>query len=311
MTDPSSRDDNRFRSRLDLAEPHILSQLEDMEIIARHIVEGFIIGMHRSSHRGFSAEFSDLRAYQPGDDLRHIDWRMFGRSDRYYVKQYEEETNLQAYILIDISKSMGWSSKPETLPTKLWYAKHLAACLSRILIKQGDSVGLAAFHDEISSRLAPRRGQSGWLETIRFLTPLEAQGRTSAHSALQDVAVRIRRSGLVVLISDLLVELDTTRAALRFLRHQGHEVVVFHLIDPGERDLPAVGDALLYDPETKQELNVNIADVRSAYRDAVNKSMNEWDRELRPHSIDYEVIGTDEPLNRALNLYMQKRERLF
>ena len=145
-------------SRPDLLDPHTLSQLGGVELIARQVVEGFIMGLHRSPHRGFSAEFAELRAYQPGDDLRHIDWRMFGRSDRYYVKQFEEETNLRAYVLVDVSTSMGWTSSQGILPTKLWYAKHLAASISLILLRQGDSVGMAAFHDEVVARVAPKGG---------------------------------------------------------------------------------------------------------------------------------------------------------
>ena len=130
MTDLTSKVSSRLRSRPDLMDPQTLSQLGGVELIARQVVEGFIMGLHRSPHRGFSAEFAELRAYQPGDDLRHIDWRMFGRSDRYYVKQFQEETNLRAYVLVDVSTSMGWSSSPDTLPSKLWYAKHLAASIA-------------------------------------------------------------------------------------------------------------------------------------------------------------------------------------
>ena len=297
-------------SRPDLLDPHTLSQLGGVELIARQVVEGFIMGLHRSPHRGFSAEFAELRAYQPGDDLRHIDWRMFGRSDRYYVKQFEEETNLRAYVLVDVSTSMGWTSSQGILPTKLWYAKHLAASISLILLRQGDSVGMAAFHDKVVARVAPKGGARSWHELLRRLAPLEAQGSTSAHTALRDIAVRLRRRGLVVLLSDLLVDPETTRTALRFLRHQGHEVLVFHLIDPGERELPAAGDTRLYDPETEEELNVNIADVRAAYREAVKDALDEWDRGLRPHGIDYVVVGTETPLSRALRFYLRKREHL-
>ena len=297
-------------SRPDLLDPHTLSQLGGVELIARQVVEGFIMGLHRSPHRGFSAEFAELRAYQPGDDLRHIDWRMFGRSDRYYVKQFEEETNLRAYVLVDVSTSMGWTSSPGALPTKLWYAKHLAASISLILLRQGDAVGMAAFHDEVVARVAPKGGPRSWHELLHRLAPLEAQGSTSAHTALRDIAVRLRRRGLVVLLSDLLVDPETTRTALRFLRHQGHEVLVFHLIDPGERELPAAGDTRLFDPETGDELNVNIADVRAAYRDAVKDALEEWDRGLRPHGIDYVVVGTETPLSRALRFYLRKREHL-
>jgi len=136
--------------RPDLVEPGALAQLGGMELIAREVVEGFLMGLHRSPHRGFSAEFAELRAYQPGDDLRYIDWRMYGRSDRYYVKQFEEETNLRAYLLLDVSESMAWSSDPASLPTKLWYARHLAGSLALILLRQGDSVGLSAFQNSLS-----------------------------------------------------------------------------------------------------------------------------------------------------------------
>jgi len=296
--------------RPDLLDPGVLSQLGGIELIARQVVEGFIMGLHRSPHRGFSAEFAELRAYQAGDDLRHIDWRMYGRSDRFYVKQFEEETNLRAHLLLDVSGSMGWSSAPDTLPEKLWYAKHLAASLALILLRQGDSVGMAAFHDELVNRVRARGGSRHWHELLRQLAPLQAAGRTSAQSALREVAVRLRRRGLVVLFSDLLVDPEETRTALLFLRHRGHEVLVLHLIDPGERELPTGGDTRFVDPETDEELAVSVADVRSAYREAVEDAIRDWERALRPHGIDYVTVGTDQPLSLALRAYLRKRAHL-
>jgi uncharacterized protein (DUF58 family) len=298
------------RLRADLMDPSALSQLGGVEFIARHVVEGFLMGLHRSPHRGFSAEFAEHRAYQAGDDLRYIDWRMYGRSDRYYVKQFEEETNLRAYLLLDVSASMGWSSDPQRLPPKMWYAKHLAASLALILLRQGDAVGLTAFHEKVVRRVHPRGGQRQWHELARRISTLDASGRTSAQSALRELATRLRRRGLVVLLSDLLVEPEATRTALRFLRHQGHEVLVFHLLDPGERELPAASDARFFDPETNEELQVNVADIREEYRRAVRKALLEWERSLRPHGIDYEVLDTDRSLSRALRAYLHKRERL-
>jgi uncharacterized protein (DUF58 family) len=300
----------RSRSRLDLVDPKTLSQLGGIEFIAREVVEGFIMGLHRSPHRGFSAEFAELRAYQAGDDLRYIDWRMYGRSDRYYVKQFEEETNLRAYLLVDVSESMGWSSDPGTLPTKLWYAKHLAASLALILLRQGDAVGMAAFHNRVVDRLHARGGRRQWYEVVRRLGELEAEGGTSAEGALRDLAMRLDRQGLVVLLSDLLVARDETLTALKFLRHHGHEVLVFHLLDPGERELPAASEARFFDPETDEELLVSVADIRGEYREAVRSALDEWKRDLRPHGIDYEVIDTDRPLSLALRAYLRKRERL-
>jgi len=296
--------------RPDLLDPATLSQLGGIELIAREVVEGFLMGLHRSPHRGFSAEFAELRAYQAGDDLRYIDWRMYGRSDRYYVKQFEEETNLRAHLLLDVSESMGWTSEPGVLPPKLWYGKHLAAALALILLRQGDSVGLAAFHDEVVERVHARGGRRQFNELVRRIRPLEATGGTSAETALRDLAVRLRRRGLVILISDLLVAPDTTRTALQFLRHHGHEVLVFHLVDPGERELPAASEARFFDPETNEELLVSVADIRTDYREAVAAALAEWERSLKPQGIDYQVVDTDRPLSVALRGYLRKRERL-
>lgn len=297
-------------SRPDLLDPATLAQLGGIELLAKGVVEGFLMGLHRSPHRGFSAEFAELRAYRAGDDLRYIDWRMYGRSDRFYVKQFEEETNLRAQILVDVSESMGWTSRPGVLPTKLWYAKVLAAALALVLVRQGDAVGMTAFHDRVVERVLARGGRRQWNEIVRRLGPLPSGGGTSAEGALRDVAVRLRRRGLVILLSDLLVQAETTRTALKFLRHRGHEVLVFHLVDPGERELPPASDARFYDPETQEELLVTVADMRSEYREAVAGALAEWERSLRPEGIDYQVLDTDRPLSEALRAYLRKRERL-
>lgn len=296
--------------RADLLKPHELAALGGLEFVARQVVEGFIAGLHRSPHRGFSVEFAEHRAYQPGDDLRYIDWRMFGRSDRYYIKQFEEETNLRSYLLLDVSASMSWTSAEGELPPKLWYAKQLAASLALLLVRQGDAVGLLAFDDAIRSHVAPRGGRRHWHELLRTLQPVEASGRTDPGSALRELAGRLRRRGLVILISDLLVDPDETRLALRFLRHRGHEVLVFHLLDPGERELPGVGDVRFVDPETDEELPVTAADVRREYREAVEHALSEWRRDLAPQGIEYVLVGTDEPMAHALRAYLHKRERL-
>jgi uncharacterized protein (DUF58 family) len=299
----------RADRRVDLLEPRELAALGGLEFVARRVVEGFIAGLHRSPHRGFSVEFAEHRMYQPGDDLRYIDWRMFGRSDRYYIKQFEEETNLRAYVLLDGSASMAWSSDP-ALPTKFWYARQLAACLALILIRQGDAAGLLAFDDAVRAHVAPRGGRRQWHELARTLERCEASGRTDAGTTLRDVAGRLRRRGLVVLLSDLLVDAEATRLALRFLRHRGHEVLVFHLLDPGERELPGLGDARFVDPETGEELPASAAELRDEYREAVRHAIEEWHTALVPQGIEYNVVQTDRPMNHALRAYLRKRERL-
>lgn len=297
-------------SRPDLLDPASLARFGGIEFIARKVVEGFLMGLHRSPHRGFSAEFAELRMYQPGDDLRYIDWRMYGRSDRFYVKQFEEETNLRAYLLLDVSASMEWSSDPSAIPAKLWYARHLAAALSLVLIRQGDSVGLVTFHRSVLDRVAPRGGKAQWYELVRHLSAASAGGGTEPQKALREIAVRLRRRGLVILLSDLLADPEATRLALRFLRHQGHEVLVMHLLDPGERELPAGGEVRFFDPETDEELLVSVPDLRARYRDAVASALEEWERTLRPHGIDYVVVDTSRPMAPALRAYLRKRERL-
>ena len=295
--------------RGDLLDPATLAQLGGIDIIARQVVHGFLLGLHRSPNRGFSAEFAENRAYQPGDDLRTLDWRLFARSDRFFVKQYEEETNLRAYMLIDISESMAWSSRPR-LPSKLWYAKHLAAAVSLILIRQGDIVGLMAFHERIVRQTRARGGKVHWRMLLQHLHALQGGGRTDSESAIRDVAMRLKRKGLVILISDLLVNPAATAKALIYLQHTGHEVLVFHLIDPGERDLPTTGETRFVDPETGDSLQVSVADMRRQYRDAVENAVADWTTTLTSRGIAYSTIGTDEPLSRALRFYLWKRQRL-
>lgn len=296
--------------RADLLAPQELAALGGLEFVARHVVEGFLAGLHRSPHRGFSVEFAEHRAYQPGDDLRYVDWRMYARSDRHYVKQFEEETNLRAYLLVDASASMAWSSSPGELPPKLWYAKQLSACLALLLLRQGDAVGLIGFDEKIRAHIGPRGGRRHWHDLLRALEPLEATGRTEAANALRDIAGRLPRRGLVVLCSDLLVDPESTRLALQFLRHRGHEVLVFHILDPGELELPGDRDARFVDPETGEELPVSVAHLRNEYREAVERAIEEWRRALVPLGIDYTLLETDQPLVHTLRTYLRKREKL-
>lgn len=296
--------------RAELLGPRELASLGGLEIRTRAVVEGFFMGLHRSPHRGFSAEFAESRSYRPGDNLRYIDWRMYARSDRFFVKQYEEETNLRAHLLLDVSASMGWSSRPATLPTKLWYGSTLAAALALILLRQGDRAGLAVFDAQIRSWLSSRGGRRQWVEFVRKLDGLEASGKTDASSAIREVAVRLHRRGLVTLISDLLVDPAETIRALRYLVHRNHQVMVFHLLDPGERTLSGTGDARFQDPETGEELLVDVSEVREDYQDAVKAALEEWRKALQPLGIEYVLVDTSAPLVSVLRAFLRKRERL-
>lgn len=304
-----SRPDAPQERRYDLLTPRELAGLGGLELIAARVVEGLFSGVHRSPHRGFSVEFAEHRMYQPGDDLRFVDWRMFGRSDRYYVKQFEQETNLRATILLDVSASMDWTSAPD-LPTKFWYARQLAASLALLLTRQGDAAGLMAFDSDVRLRIEVKGGDAHWREIVRALESLAPGGRTDPATPLTAAAARMRRRGLAILLSDLLVDPEETRLALRMLRHQGHEVMVLHLMDPGERELPSVGDARFVDPETGQELPASAADLRAEYRKEVAAAIEEWGRALAMDGMDYVVIETDRPMSLALRHYLRRRATL-
>ncbi|WP_419161319.1 DUF58 domain-containing protein [Candidatus Palauibacter sp.] len=297
------------RQRLDLASPREIAGLSHLELVARHIVEGFLIGLHDSPKRGFSAEFAEDRPYNRGDDLRYLDWKAYARTDRMFIKQYEEETNLRAYLLVDVSGSMGWVSDPERFPTKLAYAQLLAASLSLLLVQQGDATGLMAFDEVLRAHVAPRTTRRHWRRLLAELTHLSANGKTDAGSALKELTGRLQRRGLVVLISDLLVDPDTTRMALRYLRHRGHEVILFHVMDPGELELPAEGEAIFFDPETGEELGANSAALRRQYREAVQAAIDGWRKEALRWRADYALLTTDTPLGLALRQFLRRRSR--
>jgi uncharacterized protein (DUF58 family) len=292
--------------RADLLTPQELAGLGGLEIVAARVVEGLFTGLHRSPHRGLGVEFAEHRMYQPGDDRRFVDWRMFGRSDRYYVKQFEQETSVRATLLLDLSRSMDWSSEPG-LPSKLWYGKQLTAALALLLARQGDAVGLVAFDDAVRARLDVRGGEGHWRQLVRSLASLAPGGRTDPATALTATATRIRRRGMAVLVSDLLVDPDPTRRMLRMLRHQGHEVLVFHLMDPGERELPAMPDATFVDPETGETLAASASVLRAEYRRSVDRAIQEWMQALTGDGMDYVLVETDQPLGLALRRYLRRR----
>ena len=295
--------------RPDLMGPAELAALGGLELTATKVVDGFLLGLHRSPRRGLSAEFSELRAYRPGDDLRHVDWRVVGRSDRFYVKQFQEDTHLSAYLLLDVSGSMGWSSRPGVLPTKLWYGQVLAAALGLLLIRQGDRVGFAPSAQGVHDWLPARGGKRHQAKLLRQIAEQEARGETEAGESVREAALRLRRPGMVILISDLLLDSDITAKALRYLSHRGHQVLVFHLLDPGERDLEGTGTHRFQDPETGQELRVSVPEIRTAYRAAVEAAIRGWRAALRPAGVDYYLVDTSRPFSPTLRHALRTRAR--
>jgi len=304
-------------TRADLLDPATLAALGRIEIIARWIVDGFMSGLHRSPRKGFSVEFAEYRPYQPGDDLRYIDWKIVARSDRWVVKQYEEETNLRASIVLDVSRSMAWSGAvlqggdaPTAHLTKLAYAERLTASLALLLLRQRDAVGLVRFDDKVRTAIPPRARNGQWRRLVAALDDPGSGRASSAPTALEQAARLINRRGLIVLISDLLMDIPGVQQAIRGLRAAGHDVTVLHLMDPAERDLPITGEALFVDPESQLEVPATIADVRAAYRKTVDEVVEEWRSMLAAAGAGYELVFTDAPFGVPLRRAFVARQQL-
>ena len=305
--------------RADLFDPAALAALGRIEIVARWIVDGFLTGLHRSPRKGFSVEFAEYRPYQPGDDLRYIDWKIAARSDRWVVKQNEEETNLRATIVLDVSRSMAWSGaalrsigaavEPSRL-TKLAYGERVAAAIALLLLRQRDAVGLVRFDDAIRTSVPPRARTGHWRRLVAALEEPGAGTASSAPAALEQAARLVNRRGLIVLISDLLMDIPDVERAIRGLRAVGHEVTVLHLMDPAERDLPAAGEAVFVDPESRLEVPASIADVRAAYRETVRDVVEEWRSALTAAGVAYELVLTDSPFGLPLRRAFASRQAL-
>jgi len=285
--------------RLDLLDPYDVASLGGIELVARGVVEGFLSGLHRSPYRGFSVEFAEHRPYQPGDELRYLDWKILGRRDRLYVKQFEEETNLRATLVLDISRSMGWAGRPDRL-TKCAYAVRLAAALGLILLRQRDATGLIAFDDAVRVTVPPKARSGQWHLLARTLQDLQPGGGTAAEGALRRVTDLLRRRGMVLFLSDLLVDRDLVLTALRYLRHRGHAVTVLHLMDPAELDLEPAGESRFVDPETGEGVVAAPRDLRPDYRATVERVVSAWRRACRTSGIGYHHVTTTTPFGHAL-----------
>lgn len=295
--------------RADLIDPAQIASLGRIEIVARWVVDGFLQGLHRSPRKGFSVEFAEYRPYQPGDDLRYIDWKIVARADKWMVKQFEEETNMRAAIVLDVSRSMDWRGSPSRL-TKLRYAEQLVASLALLLIRQKDAVGLIRYDDTLRSVIPPRARSVQWR---RIVSALEDEG-SGSESRMPDALVQagklVSRPGLVVLVSDLLVDQEATLHALKVVRAGGHGATVLHVMDPSERLLDVAPEAIFVDPESGVELPATASEVREAYRATVDEAIAEWRAKLAALGVGYEVVLTDSPFGVPLRRAFASRQRL-
>ena len=290
-------------------DPAVVSRLGRLDLKARLVVEGFISGLHKSPFHGFSVEFVEHRQYMPGDPLRSVDWKVYAKSDRFYVKQYEDETNLRAHLVVDHSASMAFSSRPGGV-TKLEYARSLAAALAYLMLQQQDGVGLLTFAEKIET-FVPARARRSHLDVIlRELERMKPGGRTALGESLHHLAERVRRRGLVILFSDLMAPPEAVLSGLAHFRHRQHEVLVFHILDPAERAFDFSEPATFVDQETGEEVALEPWEVRGSYKDKMGAWLERYRSECRRTQVDYVALDTSTPYEEALFAYLEKRRRL-
>jgi len=303
-----------MQPQLKYLQPDVVSKLSTMELRARLVVEGFITGLHQSPYHGFSVEFAEHRQYMPGDEIRRIDWRVYGKTDRFYVKQFEEETNLKSYIVIDTSASMMFASDIDKKGTKriskIEYASFIAASLSYLMIQQRDAVGLMLFDSNIRTIIPPHATKQHLRRVLSELEKIVPSQKTNSASALHQLAERITRRGLVVVISDLFDNPDNVIAALKHFRHNSHEVLVMQVLDPLERSFAFGSDAVFKDIETGETITTQPHHIQKAYQQAMKDFLERYKRECRENMIDYVLLDTSTSFDVALLNYLNKRQRL-
>lgn len=288
--------------------PETVALLNSMSLRARLVVEGYIIGHHRSPYHGFSVEFAEHRSYGPGDEIKHIDWKLFGKTDRLYVKRYEEETNLRAHIILDTSKSMLYSSAEVS---KLSYANSLAASLSYLMINQQDAVGIAKFSDKIDTFVPPKARPSHLNLILSQLDDKYSGFDTQIGIVLHELADRIRKRGMVILISDLLDKPENIIKGLKHFRHQNQEVIVFHIKDRKESEFDFNTRTKFFDMETGEEIVTEPWHIRSNYNELISKLESNYKSNCRENHIDYVPLFTDQSLDIGITEYLIKRSKLF
>jgi uncharacterized protein (DUF58 family) len=268
-----------------------------------------MVGMHKSPYHGFSAEFTQHRPYMQGDGLKDIDWKVYGKTEKFYIKQYEEETNLKSYILLDISNSMNFAYEKNI--KKIDYASTLVAAFSYLMIKQQDAVGLALYADKIQKYFPPKMSKAYLHEIIKNLSVLKPSEKTNTAQSLNSIAEKIKRRGLVIIVSDLFDDVNAVLQALKHFRHKKHEVIVFQVLDPVEKNFAFGKDAIFKDMETQEEMTTQPYQIQKSYRDAMNEFIEKIKSECLNSNIEYNLLETNSPFDKALFSYIQKRKKLY
>jgi uncharacterized protein (DUF58 family) len=289
--------------------PEVIRQVARLDFRARFIVEGFLSGLHASPYHGFSVEFSEHRKYVPGDDLKDLDWNVYAKTDKYYLKKFEAETNVTGYLVMDLSGSMGWTYRQEL--TKFDYAICLAAALAYLMIHQQDPVGLVTFDTKIQASLPPRSKRTQLGTMLSVLANLKPSGKTDVGPCLHQVAAMIRSKGLVMLFSDLLADPEPILEGLHHLRHKGNEVILFHVLDEAEVKFPFDGLVEFEDAEEHSKLTIDALGIKRDYLQAVDEFRSRWQAECVQANIDYVPMDTSVSFDRALMEYLLQRQKRF
>ncbi|MEJ2704943.1 MAG: DUF58 domain-containing protein [Sedimentisphaerales bacterium] len=290
-------------------DPAFLSTLGNMDLVARCAVEGFFSGLHPSPFHGFSVEYSDHRQYHAGDELKFVDWKVFGRSDKLYIKQFQQETNTTAYILLDSSKSMSFSGDGKV--SKIDYASFLAAALSYLMLSQSDSTALILFAETVTKHIPPQSKRTHLNTILASLQRNKPAGRTNLAGVLHTIAETTKRRGIIILISDLLDDEDDVFKGLAHLKFLRHDVIVFHTMDHQELNLDYEGLIQFEDLESRERIRTFPQSMREGYRQRVAEFLDEIEKTTGNTGIDYCLLDTSKPLNRALVAYLAKRKRLM
>ena len=291
-----------------LLEPQTLARLHGLELRARRIVEGYVAGLHRSPYRGFSNEFAEHREYAPGDDLRYVDWKVYGKSDRFYLKQFEEETNLLCYLLLDTSESMQYRG-PHAPLSKFAYGQCAAAALAYLVLHQRDAIGLVTFDQEVRQLVRPSSNPTQLKQVLRVMEETTAERKTRTGPIFHDLAERLGRRGVVVILSDLFDDVESMLTGLKHLRHRRHDVIVLHILDPAELDFPFQQVTMFKGLEALGEVVTEPRSLQAAYKREIQSFVRRIRAGCRASQIDYVTIRTDEPLDAVLRTFLAARRK--
>jgi uncharacterized protein (DUF58 family) len=289
--------------------PDVIRRIKRLDLRAEFLVKGFMQGLHASPYHGFSVEFSEHRKYAPGDDPKDIDWTVYGKTDKYYVKKFEAETNIQGYLVMDLSSSMGYTHRQEM--TKFEYSICLAAALAYLMTSQNDAIGLVTYGEAMTSCLAPKSKRRQLGNILAQLSRMTPAGKTQTPKSLQQVAGLLKRQSLIMLFSDLLDDEESIYKALLRLRHGGHDVILFHVLDEAEVTFPFDGSVELIDPESDDMVEVDARDFRESYLAEVSRFREDWKRKCAQSGIDYVPLDTSMPFDKALSEYLISRRARF